>query len=791
MTSKVSTRRLEHGLPVDVTSFVGRRHELAEARRLLSASRIVTLTGVGGVGKTRLASRIAVDVRRAFPDGVWLVELAGLENPQLLVPEVIGALEIRDLSSRSPLDVLVDYLCHRRALLILDNCEHLLQPCAAVVQEVLRAAPGVRVLTTSRQPLGIAGERLLDVPPLSLPAEGGSPRLAGASEQYEAVRLFVDRAKASVPDFALTGSNQEAVERICRRLDGLPLAIELAAARIRSLTAQQLLERLDDRFRLLNKGPRGVMPRHRTLRALIDWSHSLCSPKERALWARVSVFSGSLNLEAAEAVCAGGVIETEEIIDLIAELVDKSILLRDEYPAEMRYRLLDTICQYGRERLAEFGQRTALRRRHRDHYRRVVAEGYVQAFGPSQTDLMSRFRCEHANLRSALEFCFAEPADARAGLDMAADLIFHWSTGYHLAEGRRWLDTGLAVHTEEDGVRARALWVCSWLAILQADIPAAEAMLAESRAIGEQSELGSPQPGQDSTLAYTALYAGVVALYRSRADRAIALLERAADLHRTAGDPRGLALALIRLSLAHSHLGDSATAVAVGEECVAVCDTHGDHWAIAYARTALGIAAFRQGDRERATRLVKESMRLHRSLDDPLGVGLGLEVLAWTAAAEGRHKEAVRLLGMAEVIWRTVGAPRLSGYGHLAGYRDECESEAREALGASAFDEAHRRGAGLGYDEVLTEAFGGRRPLAEGRGGTRAQEQVLTRREREIAGLVAEGKSNREIAAELVIALRTAEGHVERILTKLGFNRRAQIAAWVAGSGRGSDDEKS
>ncbi|MEV1171245.1 NB-ARC domain-containing protein [Nonomuraea sp. NPDC049784] len=321
-------KRQVHGLPFETTSFVGRRHEIAEVKRLLSGSHMVTLTGVGGVGKTRLASRIAMDVRRAFPAGVWFVELAGLRSSESVPQKLVESLEIRDQSARPTIDVLKEYLQDKDLLLVLDNCEHLQADCAILAEQILRSAPEVRILATSRQPLGAMGERTLSLPPLSQPAGGRTSLPIEAFAESASVRLFCERAQAVVPGFAVTESNRDAVERICRRLDGLPLAIELAAIRLRALSIDELHDRLDDRFRLLTAGSR-ILPRHQTLRALIDWSYALCTDEERLLWRRVSIFSGGLDLDAAEAVCSGNGLPPDEVIKHVMGLVDKSILLRE------------------------------------------------------------------------------------------------------------------------------------------------------------------------------------------------------------------------------------------------------------------------------------------------------------------------------------------------------------------------------------------------------------------------------------------------------------------------------
>ncbi|GAA2440519.1 LuxR family transcriptional regulator [Actinomadura vinacea] len=759
---------------------MGRRQELAEVRRMLSVSRMVTLTGVGGVGKTRLATRSATTLRRAFPDGVWLVELAYLEKPELLITLVMEAMEIRDHSSRPPLEVLVGHLRDKQALVVLDNCEHLLYECAVLAETLLRSAPELRILATSRQILGIAGEQTLTLPPLSLDS-GGTRTAVRAPATSDAVQLFTERAQAVVPEFTVTQENQETVEGICRRLDGLPLAIELAAVRLRVLSVQQLLERIDDRFRLLTGGSRAVLPRHQTLRALIDWSYTLCTERERALWARASVFSGGLDLEAAEEVCSGDGITGAEVVELIAALVEKSIFTREEYPGTVRFRLLETIRQYGRERLAESGRTAEIQRRHRDHYRALAAEARVRLFGADQVAWLGRLQMEHANLRTALEYCLSDPAEVRVGLGMGADLLYHWITSYYLAEGRRWMDRALASDTGPSEVRARALWSNSWLAIIQADPDAAAAMLEESKAIGEKL-------GLEPVLGYVAVFSGMIAMVRDDTETAIALYEDAVRRHTSTGDPVGRALALIRLSLAQSFLGDSALAISIGEEGIAVCDAYGEGWHRSYTMMALGVEVWRQGDAARATKMEQESLRFNRSLDDPLGIGVNLEVLAWIAATERQYARAARLLGIAETVWKAVGAP-LSGYGHLAHYHDECVDDTRRVLGPAAYLAEFEQGSDLRYEDGLAYGLEEPAPAAAASQGTGGS-SPLTPRETEIARLVAQGARNKGIAATLVISQRTVEGHIEHIMNKLGFNSRAQIAAWVReqehGAGAGS-----
>lgn len=434
-----SESRRPSGFPAELTSFVGRRDEAADVRRLLSAGRLLTLTGPGGVGKTRLAGHVAGQVARAFPDGVWLVPLAALSDEAFVPHAVNDVLGVRNETVRPPLEILVDHLRGRRLLIVLDNCEHLLRSCAVLAGTVLAATEGVRILATSRHRLGLAGEQLFEVPPLPAPApEELTP---SAVESFPALRLFADRAAAVVPGFTVGEANQQAVARLCRRLDGLPLAIELAAVRVRALGVEQLVERLDDRYQLLTCGSPTSEPRHRTLRSAVDWSHELCTPQEQLVWAWLSVFVGGFDLAAAEAVCAGADAGSREeiapcaVLDAVAGLVDKSVLVREEHAGQVRYRLLVSLRDYGLEKLNDLGEATDTRRRHRDHFARLGAE-YEQAwFGPDQAEITERLRIDQDNFRAALDFCLTTPGEAQHGLRLAGRPVVPLGRGRHLGRG--------------------------------------------------------------------------------------------------------------------------------------------------------------------------------------------------------------------------------------------------------------------------------------------------------------------------------------------------------------------
>jgi predicted ATPase/DNA-binding CsgD family transcriptional regulator len=759
-------------LPAEVTSFVGRRNEVSDVRRLLTRTRLLTLTGPGGVGKTRLALTVAGHLRRAFPDGVWLVGLAPLRDPELLAVAVLDALGVRDESGRPSRDVLRAHLADKSLLILLDNCEHLLEGCAELVATLLHAAPGVRVVATSREPLRTNGEHVFVVPPLTMPDDPDAPSREVMAT--ESVALLAARAEAAVPGFSVRAADAPTAARIVRALDGLPLAIELAAVQLRALSLDQLLERIDDALGVLAGGMRSALPRQRTLRAMIDWSYALCSPDERTLWARLSVFAASFDLRSVERVCAGDGL-AGEVADVVARLVDQSIVQREEHGGQTRYRLLETIRQYGRERLAASGAETELRRRHRDWYQRWTHRLDDEWYGPRQLEWFERMRADHADVRAALDFCVSQPGEADAGLSIACALRVYWHASGSLAEGRHWLGLLLERHPEQDALRALALRTAGLLALYHNDARGARLAAREARDLADR--LGEP-----ALVAWATLGEGFATVLGGEDVRvAVPLLEDAVTRMRALRDNGGILLSLMLLSNALLLLGDEDRAVLLGHEAVMFSESIGESWMRAWLRWVLGIVAWRQGDFRRAAECERDGIRLKRAFQDGAGIGQCTAVLGWIAAKQGRSERAARLLGAADTVWRRTGS---SLYRHLTDLHVRVVAEVRRTLGDEGFEAAFQAGARLSLEETVAEALE-ERIRVRARPSERASD-TLTRRESEIAELIAQGLTNKEIAARLVISQRTVETHVEHILTKLGFSSRTQVAGWFTGDQPGS-----
>ena len=645
---------LPNNLPRQLTRFIGREREVADLKNLLSRTSLVTLTGAGGSGKTRLALQVAADLLDQYPDGVWLAELAPLTVPALVPKAVASALGVIEQPHRPLSETLADHLRSRALLLVLDNCEHLLDACVELVDGLLQRCPHVRILSTSRESLGMTGEVTYRVPSLSVPGAGRLPPLDRLM-LYEAVQLFVERAAASNPAFRLTNDNAAAVVQMCSRLDGIPLALELAAARVNVLTVEQLASRLDNRFALLTRGSRAALPRHQTLRAAMDWSYDLLSQNERTVLCRLSVFVGGWALEAAESVCSGDGIEEHEVLDILTHLVAKSLVNAETLGGEVRHRMLETVRQYGGERLLALGEAATLRRRHRDWYLALAERAAERIVGPEQSMWLNRLELEHDNLRAALDWKTGEPEETEPRLRLAGALVRFWDYHTHWAEARTWLESALAGSPDaRSTARAAALAGAGFMAFRQRDYEGAMAFYEESLALaqelGDQKDMVMAQVGR-----------GLITMYQGDLDAAIALFAESLDLAEKLEEPWLIAVALAQLGVVYRWNADHANAVKFSERSLATYREVGGKRGIAYALRLTGHSVRLSGDLKRARGLYQESLALYRDTGDKWVATECIEGLAIIAGTEGDRQLAARLSGMVEAARETFGItmPRL------------------------------------------------------------------------------------------------------------------------------------
>jgi len=685
---------LPNNLPIQLTSFIGREQEIADVKKLLTTGRLLTLTGAGGSGKTRLALQVAADLLGQYPDGVWLIELAALADPALVPQTVASALGVPEQPGRALTEALVDSVRPKSLLLLLDNCEHLLLACARLADVLLRACENLRILATSRESLGIAGESLYPVPTLPAPNPLRLPSLQDFV-QYEAVRLFTERAAAVLPTFRVTQQNAPYLALVCYRLDGIPLALELAAARVKMLPVEQLAKRLDDRFRLLTGGSRTALPRHQTLRAAMDWSYHLLSERERVVLRRLSVFADGWTLEAAEAVCAAGDGEAFDILDLLAQLVFKSLVLMNEQDGRVRYRFLETVRQYALERLVESEDAPAVRTRHLDWYRGLTEEAEAGLVGVRQAAWLDRLEAEHDNLRAALEWSL-ECGAVEAGLRLAGGVWQFWSVRGYLAEGRRWLDALLKRSTGVAPiVRAKALRAAGRLAGFgQGDYAYGRVAYEESLAIWRDV-------GDRKWIATLIGDLGVLAFGQGDFGAARVLYEESLAIWRDVGDRWGVALSLHNLGRAAYRQGDWAAARTLFEESLAICRELGDTQGIAVALTNLGFVAFSRGDYASAPALFEEGLTMQQELGDKRRIAYSLEGFAFLTLAQGKAQRAARLVGAAEALRESIGAPLPPI--DRADY-ERMVASVRSALGDDLYATAWEEGRGMTLELAVREA---------------------------------------------------------------------------------------
>ena len=794
---------------------MGRETELRNVKRDLAMTRLLTLTGAGGCGKTRLALEVARQLVGAYPDGVWLVELAPLSEGTLVAHALASILGVKEQPDRSLTDALVDFLGDKRMLLVLDNCEHLIDAVARLADTLLDSWSHLRVLATSRESLNVEGELNWLVPSLSVPSLGQSPRveeLAG----YESVRLFVERASHRNPAFSLTSENAHAVARICERLDGIPLAVELAAARV-GLSVEQIAARLDDSLRLLTAGSRTASPRQRTLRGTLDWSHALLSEPERSLFRRLSVFAGGWTLEAAEVVGAEVDTEQADILDLLSRLVEKSLVVAEATGGGgVRYRMLEPIRQYAREKLEEGGEAEEVRRQHASFFLALAEDAEPRLRGPDDVEWLEYLEAEHDNLRAALSWTL-ERGEAELGLRLAGALEWFWEAHGHYSEGRRWIEDAWEMKRRASAaVRAKVLFAVCQMAHLQNDTDRAEETALEGIELCAESEIDgsfaalfrwklgyairlrgdyerakelleesltlSREADDKWGIADALLELGIISLYLDDHERAKECYEEGIDLCRKLG--YGLRLADLLNSLAYVFLleGDFERGATLSEEAAVLYRERGYKGGLQWALNNVGWAALVQGDHQRAETSLEESLTLCLELGDRLTASESLEGLACISGAEGEAERSVKLFGAAEALRDGVGSEHIPEEDAL---REPYLATIRSRLDEATWQAAWAEGLAMSMEQAVEYAFSEEEqtplisPVLERSSADGSPE--LTTREMEVATLVARGLTNHQIAQELVLSEHTVITHVRNILKKLNLRSRTQLTLWVTG----------
>jgi predicted ATPase/DNA-binding CsgD family transcriptional regulator len=795
-------------LPVHRQPLFGREEDvLVVRRRLTDAGRgLLTLTGAGGVGKTCLAIEVAAALEDAYADGVWLVELAALAPATLVAQAVAATLGLRERPAHPVVDVLVEFLEPRSILLVLDNCEHLIGACAHLTDQLLSRCPTLRILATSREPLRIPGEVTWRVPSLAVPDLHTHAPTPEELSRYPAVRLFDERARAVRREFTLTGENAMNVAEICARLDGMPLPIELAAARVQVFSVAQIATRLDDAFRLLTGGSRTAATRHQTMRGALDWSHALLTEQEQCLFRRLAVFAGGFDLSAAEAVCSAGDVDVSRLVDVLGQLIEKSLVLSEQGGGEMRYRLLEPIRQYALERLRSSGDLDATARSHARWFRALAEEADGALRGPEQIAWAERLEREHDNLRVALRW-YLSAGEIEAALRFGTALWLFWRIRGHRQEGSRWLDEALA--RADDLVsesRAAALQWSAELSFIQGNYERARDCFDQSLSLWRA--LGNTR-GIARTLCHLGRLVGSMAPPAGDYATAMRLLEESLLLSRQEGDTWGAGFTLIYIaSVAREH-GDLQPAATAARESMGIYQAQGEEHLRAHAVRILGNVLRDQGDLlaaerlleeslaglrhvscnegiaeslyglarlarlrqelERASGLCKEALRLQRQLGIRADMIGGLYLIASIAIASGKPGRAAGLFGAADSQREAMGLAL--PLGDVAPIERE-RAATRVALGGKVFSATYGTGRSMPLDTAVDLACAADAAADNER-------SPLTRRECEVVTLIARGYTNQHIAEALVISERTAEGHVARILAKLGLDTRSSVAVWA------------
>ncbi|MEA2655576.1 MAG: hypothetical protein QOI23_941 [Chloroflexota bacterium] len=750
-----------NNLPSELSSFVGRERQLAELRRLLRKSRLITLTGPGGAGKTRLALRLAASVLDRHPDGVWLVDLAALNDDRLLEQTVASACGVREESLRPMVRVLVEHLGTRQTLLILDSCEHLVDASAAMAEAMLRSCPKLTILVTSREPLGVPGELVWRTPSLSLPRSDDGHRSELVIES-EAVRLYIDRAQMSQAGFYVDSADTTAaVAQICTRLEGMPLAIELAASLTRVMTPEEILDRLRDRFRLLTGGSRSALPRHQTLRKAVDWSYGLLSPAEKTVLARLSIFAGGFELAAAEAVADDGSLEPGGVLQVLSRLVDKSLISAERAGSKgTRYRMLETIREYAIEKLQE-GDEAATRRRLAAYYVGYCERASKELRGVEPLPSLARLDEEQANIRLALGWAMTEqPDDA---LRLAAAMGTYWHPRRRYAEAFEWLNQTLELPTPNLEARAKVLGSRASIGWRYGDYDRAALDAEECVLLSRRLGLGIELCTGLTTL-------GLVSGAKGDQASAERYTTESIQVAREHQYREGTARGLNNLAMFVSQRGDHEQARTLLEQAWSEIQAAGNRAGAGNILDSLARVSLLLGDRAAARRHYLDSLHRSTKFGDAINLVECLEGIALLDVAEHEATRAIRLISAAKVIR---AANNFQAMPYWAGQVNEGLAVARASLGAPAAEAAWKAGAAMSGDEAIHYASGA------APSPTNIDLNPLTGRETQVAILIAEGLTNAGIAERLRIAARTADAHVEHIRNKLGLRSRSQIAVWA------------
>ncbi|MGZ3336047.1 MAG: ATP-binding protein [Isosphaeraceae bacterium] len=743
---------MRDNLPDLLTSFVGRKGEIRRVRARVVETRLLTLIGPGGCGKSRLALEAASACRPRFKDGVLLIELAPLAEPRHVLRTIADVLEVPDQPGRHLAAAVSEHLQPQEILILLDNCEHVIAEAASVIDSMLKVCPHLHVLATSRVPLGIQGERTWSVPQMT---------------SSEAVALLAERAAEASSQPVIGDDNSALAYELCQRLDGMPLAIELAAARLKTLSLDQVASRLSDRFGLLTGGSRSALQRHRTLEAAMEWSYELLTASGRRLWCRAAVFAGGFELPAAEAVCSDGELDQAQILDCITELVDNSILQVQGSVSGRRFHMLETVRQYGLLKLDQSGERSTMQERQLRWFLDLARRAEPEWRGPNQRMWLDRLAADLDNVRAALEFSRGDEHLIDEGLQLASSLWLLWHQ-HHIGEGRQWLSR-LLERARPDRARAYALNVGGFMAYVHGEPAAALPLLEESLRLNDQL-------GDRAGANFALLRLGIGLYYNNDLEPAIDVLSKALALYRESNDRVGIYVSAYELAEALTMRGDFVASRALHEESLALKELQGDAWHIAFSHFGLGLLAWREGDHRQAIAQLRESLTIREKLDEWWGGAKALEALGWVEVTVGHAARGLQLLGAAAAVHEGMGVVLSPNYQVL---HDRCLEAAREQMTADALRMAWNRGHELSWSESIAYALRDG-PLVTAK---RKRADGVTGREQEIARLVATGMTNRQIARSLSIAERTVDAHVEHIMNKLGYRSRAQIAAWATAAG--------